>query len=52
MDTRTKKYLKKFIHKPWELISDKNFKLGRDYPLPLVKHEEARVKALNAFKRI
>ena len=31
---------------------EKNFKLGRDYPLPLVKHEEARVKALNAFKRI
>jgi len=43
---------KKFIHKPWELKDEKNFKLGRDYPLPLVKHEEARVKALNAFKRI
>ena len=43
---------KKFIHKPWEFKDEKNFKLGRDYPLPLVKHEEARVKALNAFKRI
>ena len=43
---------KKFIHKPWELKDDKNFKLGRDYPFPLVKHEEARVKALNAFKKI
>jgi deoxyribodipyrimidine photo-lyase len=43
---------KKFIHKPWEFKDEKNFKLGRDYPLPLVKHEEARAKALNAFKRI
>ena len=29
-----------------------NFKLGKDYPFPLGKHEEARVKALNAFKKI
>ena len=42
---------KKFIHKPWEL-NDKKFKLGRDYPYPIVKHEEARLKALNAFKKI
>jgi len=42
---------KKFIHKPWE-FNDENFKLGRDYPYPIVKHEEARVKALNAFKKI
>ena len=41
----------KFIHKPWELI-DKKFQLGRDYPYPIVKHEEAREKALNAFKKI
>ncbi len=42
---------KKFIHKPWE-FKDKKFKLGIDYPYPIVKHEEARVKALNAFKKI
>ena len=42
---------KKFIHKPWE-FHDKNFKLGKDYPYPIVKHEEARAKALNAFKKI
>ena len=42
---------KKFIHKPWELNNEK-FKLGRDYPHPIVKHEEARVKALSAFKKI
>jgi len=43
---------KKYIHKPWELKDEKNFKLGKDYPFPLVKHELARVKALNAFKKI
>ncbi len=42
---------KKFIHKPWE-FNDGNFKLGIDYPKPIVKHEEARSKALNAFKKI
>ena len=42
---------KKFIHKPWE-FNDENFKLGRDYPKPIVKHEEARSKALSAFKKI
>jgi deoxyribodipyrimidine photo-lyase len=43
---------KKYIHRPWEVIDQKNFKLGRDYPLPLVKHELAREKALSAFKKI
>ena len=42
---------KKFIHKPWEYNGEK-FKLGKDYPFPIVKHEEARAKALNAFKKI
>ncbi len=42
---------KKFVHKPWEL-HDEKFKLGRDYPFPIVKHEVARAKALNAFKKI
>jgi len=43
---------KKFVHKPWELENKKNFKLGKDYPFPLVKHETARAKALSAFKKI
>jgi deoxyribodipyrimidine photo-lyase len=43
---------KKFIHKPWELKGEKNFELGKDYPFPLVNHEAARKKALNAFKKI
>ncbi|MBL6786049.1 MAG: deoxyribodipyrimidine photo-lyase [Candidatus Pelagibacter bacterium] len=42
---------KKFIHKPWEL-NEKKFKLGRDYPYPIVEHKVARIKALNAFKKI
>ena len=42
---------KKYIHKPWEFEDDK-FKTGRDYPLPIVKHEEARLKALKSFKKI
>ena len=42
----------KFIHKPWEL-NDKNIlEIGKDYPAPIVKHELARSKALNAFKKI
>ena len=40
----------KFVHKPWE-FQDKNFKLGINYPLPIVKHEIARAKALRAFKK-
>ena len=47
-----KKIPKKFIHKPWEINDDSILKLGSDYPFPIVKHEEARSKALNAFKSI
>ncbi len=43
---------KKFLHKPWELKNDKVLKLGSDYPEPIVVHEKARLKALNAFKKI
>ncbi len=47
-----KKIPKKFIHRPWE-INDKNIlKLDVDYPLPIVKHENARERALKAFKSI
>ncbi len=43
---------KKLIHKPWEVQDEKILKLGSDYPFPIVSHEEAREKALNAFKKI
>tara|TARA_Y100000389_G_scaffold171098_1_gene178557 strand:- start:44 stop:577 length:534 start_codon:yes stop_codon:yes gene_type:complete len=42
---------KKYIHKPWE-FNDEKFILGKNYPHPIVKHEEARAKALHAFKKI
>ena len=43
---------KKFIHKPWEL-NDNFIKLqDLNYPQPIVVHEKARLKALNAFKKI
>ena len=42
---------KKYIHKPWE-FNDEKFKLGVDYPYPIVKHEDARARALSAFKKI
>jgi len=43
---------KKYIHKPWEINGKNNFKLGKDYPFPIVNHEAAREKALSAFKKI
>ncbi len=42
----------KFVHKPWEFNDEVNFKIGRDYPFPIVNHELARNEALNAFKKI
>ncbi len=42
----------KFIHKPWELNDVNILKLDKDYPSPIVKHENARTKALKAFKQI
>ena len=42
---------KEFIHKPWELNKKiKDFELGKNYPRPIVVHEEARNAALEAFK--
>ena len=43
---------KKFIHKPWELNDKSILNLGLDYPAPIVIHEKARLKALQAFKKI
>ncbi len=42
----------KFIHKPWEFKDQNIFEIGKTYPAPIVKHEVARSKALNAFKKI
>ena len=44
----------KFLHKPWEmseeLQKEKNIIIGKIYPFPIVKHEDARNSALQAFK--
>ncbi len=43
---------KKFVHKPWEINDEKILNIGKKYPYPIVVHEKARQKALNAFKKI
>ncbi len=47
---------KKFIHKPWEMETKYqeaiNTIIGKDYPKPIVIHEEARAAALNAFQTL
>lgn len=44
------------VHAPWlakpELLEKINFRLGRDYPHPVVDHATARTEALNAFKSL
>ena len=43
-----------FLHKPWEmpeeLQKEKKIIIGKTYPFPIVKHEEARNSALKAFQ--
>jgi len=47
---------KEFLHKPWKL--EKKYQeqiktiIGKDYPAPIVVHEEARASALEAFQSI
>ena len=46
----------KFVHKPWEM-EEKYQKaidtiIGKDYPKPIVIHEQARSEALKAFQSI
>lgn len=40
---------KKYIHTPWEAPE---LLAGKNYPKPIVEHEEARKKALLAYRRI
>lgn len=46
----------KFLHKPWELEKEIQeeikITIGKNYPEPIVVHEQARASALEAFKRI
>jgi deoxyribodipyrimidine photo-lyase len=47
---------KEFIHNPWEaplwLLEKAGVTLGKSYPAPIVKHEEARQKALQSYKGV
>ncbi len=44
-----------FVHKPWEapelILKAAGIKLGKDYPLPILNHKEAREKALKALAK-
>lgn len=44
----------KFIHRPWqaskEQLSDAGMKLGEHYPVPVVDHDKARQRALDAYR--
>ena len=46
----------KFVHKPWEMEEkfqqSINTVIGKDYPKPIVIHEQARSEALKAFQSI
>ena len=46
----------KFIHKPWEMETKYqeaiNTIIGKNYPKPIVIHEEARAAALKAFQSL
>lgn len=43
----------KYLHNPWEapekVLADAGVKLGKDYPLPIVKLGDSRERALKAF---
>lgn len=47
---------KKFIHQPWTAdkatLTAAGITLGKDYPLPIVEHTEARGAALAAFQKL
>jgi deoxyribodipyrimidine photo-lyase len=44
----------KYIHAPWAcpplVLNDAGITLGKDYPLPLVAHDQAREKTLRRYK--
>lgn len=47
---------KKYIHAPWQMPESERFKvgleLGKDYPEPIVNHEEAAAKAIKLAKNL
>jgi deoxyribodipyrimidine photo-lyase len=45
-----------FVHKPWEapslVLREARVELGKTYPLPIVDHQKARDRALDAFRSL
>jgi deoxyribodipyrimidine photo-lyase len=46
----------RWIHEPWnapaEVLASAGVRLGKDYPMPVVDHSEARKRALQAYWRL
>ena len=45
----------KYLHSPWqysEKLEAYGIKLGKDYPLPIVNHQKARLRAIDFFKKV
>jgi len=46
----------KYVHEPWhassEILDAAGVCLGRDYPLPIVDHADARARALTAYREM
>ncbi len=40
------------IHAPWESLGSERFYLNTCYPMPIIRHHEARTKALNYYKEL
>ena len=47
---------KQYLHKPWEapkaVLLEAGIELGVDYPFPIVDHQEARARALEAYDEL
>ena len=40
------------IHAPWESIDSERFYLSSHYPMPIINHHEARMRALNYYNQL
>ena len=44
----------KYIHEPWKMSKEEQkavgITIGKDYPYPIVNHQEQRIKALELYK--
>jgi deoxyribodipyrimidine photo-lyase len=44
----------RYVHRPWEspaaVLKECGLELGKGYPLPIVDHAKARVRAMEAYR--